>query len=106
MMLQGEMRININALRDRLCSAGKWRIPCNTRCIVLVVTSCLACLPLVPFGVSAQEWRFYGGDAGGTRVSSLQQINCGHVWRVKVAWTVDICECSCGRNEDNQLEHG
>ena len=29
------------------------------------------------FEVSAQEWRSYGGDAGGTRSSSLTQINPG-----------------------------
>ncbi len=30
---------------------------------------------VVAAAASAQEWRYYGGDAGGTRYSSLDQIN-------------------------------
>src|SRR5215472_10406488 len=42
------------------------------------VTHYLACLLFLSSAVSAQEWRFYGGDAGGTRFSALQQINGGN----------------------------
>ncbi|HTJ86003.1 MAG TPA: pyrroloquinoline quinone-dependent dehydrogenase [Terriglobales bacterium] len=35
----------------------------------------------------AQEWRFYGGNPGGTRFSSLQQINRKNVGALKRAWT-------------------
>ena len=38
------------------------------------------------FEVSAQEWRSYGGDAGGTRSSSLTQINPQNVSQLKIAW--------------------
>jgi len=37
--------------------------------------------------VSGQEWRSYGGDAGGTRFSSLRQINPENVSRLKRVWT-------------------
>jgi len=42
--------------------------------------------------VSAQEWRFYGGDAGGTRSSPLRQINRQNVGSLKRAWTYHIGE--------------
>ena len=42
--------------------------------------------------VSAQEWRFYGGDAGGTRSSLLRQINRQNVGNLKRAWTYHIGE--------------
>lgn len=34
----------------------------------------------------AREWRHYGGDAGSTRYSPLDQINRSNVKRLKVAW--------------------
>src|SRR5437660_7944823 len=37
--------------------------------------------------VSGQEWRYYGGDAGGTRFSPLTQINRENVSRLIRAWT-------------------
>lgn len=45
------------------------------------------------FAVSAaaqfagNEWRAYGGDAGGSRYSTLDQINRGNVGKLKTAWT-------------------
>ena len=42
--------------------------------------------------VSAQEWRFYGGDAGGTRSSPLKQINRQNVGKLKMVWTYHIGE--------------
>src|SRR3984893_660148 len=41
---------------------------------------------------SAQEWRFYGGDAGGTRSSPLRQINRRNVGTLKRAWTYHMGE--------------
>jgi glucose dehydrogenase len=35
----------------------------------------------------AEEWRFYGGDAGGTRFSPLRQINRKNIGQLKRAWT-------------------
>jgi len=37
-------------------------------------------------GADKSGWRYYGGDAGGTRYSSLAQINRGNVRGLTVAW--------------------
>jgi quinoprotein glucose dehydrogenase len=37
----------------------------------------------------AGEWRYYGGDAGSTKYSPLDQINQSNVKDLKVAWTWD-----------------
>src|SRR5439155_14498962 len=52
--------------------------------------------------VFAQEWRFYGGDAGGTRFSALQQINRSNVGRLKRAWTYHMGEIDRGGNETDR----
>src|SRR5882762_4390770 len=52
--------------------------------------------------VSAQEWRFYGGDAGGTRFSGLQQINRSNVDKLKRVWTYHIGEADRGGNETDR----
>ncbi len=36
---------------------------------------------------AGSEWRFYGGDAGGTRFSPLKQINRANVRQLERAWT-------------------
>lgn len=55
--------------------------------VFLVLFVC--CLSAI--GASAQsagdEWRAYGGDAGGNRYSTLDQINRGNVKSLKPAWT-------------------
>jgi glucose dehydrogenase len=56
-------------------------------------------LLLVPCGGSAQEWRFYGGDTGGARFSSLQQINRQNVGALKRAWTYHTGEVNRSSNE-------
>jgi membrane-bound PQQ-dependent dehydrogenase (glucose/quinate/shikimate family) len=48
----------------------------------------------------AQEWRFYGGDAGGSRFSSLRQINRENVGALKRAWTYHIGEVNRGNATD------
>ena len=47
---------------------------------------------------SAQEWRFYGGDAGGARFSPLQQINRQNVAGLKRAWTYHMGEANRSGN--------
>ena len=37
-------------------------------------------------GMKNGEWRFYGGDAGTTKYSSLDQINAANVKDLKVVW--------------------
>jgi quinoprotein glucose dehydrogenase len=41
----------------------------------------------LPSRILAQEWRHYGGDAGGMRHSPLAQIDRGNVARLARAWT-------------------
>jgi quinoprotein glucose dehydrogenase len=36
--------------------------------------------------VSATEWRFYGGDAGSTKYSPLDQVTAANVSRLETAW--------------------
>jgi membrane-bound PQQ-dependent dehydrogenase (glucose/quinate/shikimate family) len=52
---------------------------------------------LLPAGISfAQEWPFYGGDAGGMRYSPLAQINRSNVQQLQVAWTYHTGDLSDG----------
>src|SRR4249919_2071545 len=37
-------------------------------------------------GSAAGEWRHYGGDAGGTKYSPLDQINAANVSKLQIAW--------------------
>jgi len=37
-------------------------------------------------GATNGEWRFYGGDAGGTKYSPLDQINADNVKQLQIAW--------------------
>jgi len=41
---------------------------------------------LLATAASAGDWDYYGGDAGGTRYSHLDQINRGNVRHLHVAW--------------------
>jgi membrane-bound PQQ-dependent dehydrogenase (glucose/quinate/shikimate family) len=55
---------------------------------------------LLPSCASAQEWRFYGSEAGGTRFSSLKQINRQNVGGLKRAWTYHTGEVNRGNTTD------
>lgn len=48
--------------------------------------------------VHGQEWRYYGGDAGGTRNSALTQINRENVSQLKRAWTYHTGEVDRSAN--------
>ena len=37
-------------------------------------------------GAAKGEWRFYGGDAGSTKYSPLDQINASNVKQLEIAW--------------------
>src|SRR2546428_13298599 len=52
--------------------------------------------------VSAQEWRFYGGDPGGTRSSPLKQINRQNDKNLKRGWTYHKGEVGRGGNETDR----
>ena len=57
--------------------------------LAIAVLACAAAL-------SAQEWRYWGGDAGGTRYSALKKINRENVTKLRVAWTYNTGEQSDG----------
>jgi len=70
--------------------------------MVSSITRYLACLFFLSSAVSAQKWRFYGSDAGGTRFSSLQQINRSNVVKLQRAWSYHMGEADRGGNETDQ----
>jgi quinoprotein glucose dehydrogenase len=55
----------------------------------------LACLLLAEISF-AQEWPYYGGDAGGMKYSPLAQINRSNVRQLQVAWTYHTGDLSDG----------
>src|SRR5439155_25658715 len=65
------------------------------------ISRILLLLPLA-LTMSAQEWRFYGGDASGTRYSPLKQINRQNVKNLKRVWTYHMGEVDRGGNETDR----
>jgi quinate dehydrogenase (quinone) len=55
-----------------------------------------ACVLLLLSAALAQEWKFYGGDAGGMRHSTLTQINPQNVTHLKQAWIYHTGEVTRG----------
>jgi len=58
-------------------------------------------IPFLAFGQSlhsdaTREWRSYGGDSGGMRYSSLNQINRSNVAQLQRAWTYHTGEIALG----------
>ena len=62
-----------------------------------LLVAALACSPLLPGPVptggalaaqsgAVSEWRYWGGDAGSTRFSALDQIHPGNAGELEVAW--------------------
>src|SRR5437879_2384231 len=83
------------------CASCECRRPIFVMMSSVAVRQILLLLVLVP-NVSAQEWRLYGGDAGGTRSSQLKQINRQNVRNLKRAWTYHMGEMDRGGNETNR----
>src|SRR4029453_18520582 len=46
--------------------------------------------------VNAQEWRYYAGDAGGTKYSAQKEIHRGNVERLRPAWIFPTGDVSDG----------
>lgn len=71
-----------------------------------LVFSLDGCLPDAPEAlppVDRSGWRYYGGDAGGSRYSSLSQINRDNVEQLQIAWTYRTGEMSHEESSvDNQ----
>src|SRR5215203_5033086 len=66
-------------------------------CLTLIV---LLFVFLSVGSVSAQkansEWRYYGGDEGGSRFSPLAQVNTSNVQSLQRAWTYHTGELNLG----------
>src|SRR5215213_5839299 len=63
---------------------------------LLLVLSLLLTTFFQPVNPLAREWRFYGGDQGGKRYSTLAQINRGNVARLQRAWVYRTGELDFG----------
>jgi quinoprotein glucose dehydrogenase len=62
----------------------------SRRWIFGLVLGILFAPPVRPqHGATNGEWRFYGGDAGTTKYSPLDQINAGNVKDLKIIWEWD-----------------
>ena len=61
-------------------------------CLFISLLNLLPCLAQT----RATEWRFYGGDAGGTRYSPLKQIDRRNVGRLQRAWVYHTGELELG----------
>lgn len=53
---------------------------------LLLMSSILAMSVVAQQGAKNGEWRVYGGDAGSTRYSPLDQVNRDNVKNLKIAW--------------------
>jgi quinoprotein glucose dehydrogenase len=67
-----------------------------------ISASCIrACAVIVFFTVTAafvqgQEWRYWGGDSGGTKYSALKDINRDNVQKLRPAWIFHTGDVSDG----------
>ena len=52
----------------------------------LLLLTLLAAHLLAQQGATKGEWRYYGGDAGSTKYSPLDQINASNVKQLEIAW--------------------
>lgn len=77
---------------QRVCTCMGMMASANVSRLLFLVSLCSV--------VSAQEWRFYGGDAGGTRSSPLKQITRQNVGSLKTAWTYHTGEVTRGNQTD------
>ncbi|HKE59342.1 MAG TPA: pyrroloquinoline quinone-dependent dehydrogenase [Pyrinomonadaceae bacterium] len=65
-------------------------------CIALAAGLCQLAYGQTNGGSSASEWRYYGGDQGGTRYSRLTTINRSNVAQLKPIWTYHTGELDLG----------
>ncbi len=65
------------------------------------VPACLAQSSASP-GQSADDWPYYGHDAGGMRFSPLAQINRNNVTTLKIAWTFHVGDISDGKGHQKR----
>lgn len=63
-----------------------------------LVLQAIAVLLLSSALIFAQDWPYVDRDPGGTRHSSLRQINRGNVGKLKIAWTFDTSDSIDGKD--------
>src|ERR1700722_6928066 len=122
MIEAGLMGSELRGNRNLSCGRGfrnlpdAWRPPCcpasvpgllgvsqRRRPLLTAVLPMAAIAPLAAAEAprsAAGDWAFYGGDAGGSRYSQLDQINKANVAELKPAWefrTGDVSDGSDGR---------
>jgi quinoprotein glucose dehydrogenase len=56
------------------------------------------------FGAARRSWAFYGGDAGGSRYSPLNQIDKSNVARLKPVWEYHTGDVSDGSGDRPKSE--
>ncbi|HKS55489.1 MAG TPA: hypothetical protein VJS12_09400 [Steroidobacteraceae bacterium] len=54
--------------------------------VLLAVTFALCSTAYAQEGMRKGEWRYWGGDAGSTRYSALDQINATNARELQIAW--------------------
>src|SRR5260370_1035945 len=54
--------------------------------VPIAVLALIGTLRLQPAGTREQDWPVYGGDPGGTKFSTLTDINHDTVARLRIAW--------------------
>lgn len=106
-MLRTDARLNdtefyVNSWKADSKCGHNWPICSRWGIMVPLAAGCLFFLLSMSPAMFAQEWPFYGGDAGGTRFSKLQQINRKNVGRLKRAWTYHTGELDRGGNETDR----
>jgi hypothetical protein len=63
-----------------------------------LVPRAIAVFLLSSISMFAQDWPYVGRDHGGTRHSSLAQINRTNVAKLEIAWTFDTEDWSDGKD--------
>src|SRR5829696_8274984 len=68
----------------------------SSRAVALASALACALATASPAQVRRSEWRYYGGDAHGTRFSPLAEINRSNVKRLERAWVYHTGELELG----------
>src|SRR5438128_2453939 len=70
---------------------------------LLIFLALASCISTFSENAPAQEWPYYGGDAGGAKYSPLTQINRQNVKALRVAWTYHTGDLSTGDAYDRPV---
>jgi quinoprotein glucose dehydrogenase len=70
------------------------RLLATAICVITATSSVLG----AEMSGNAGDWGWYGGDAGGSRYSPLDQINKTNVGQLKPAWELHVGDVSDGSN--------